>query len=179
MIPLLLLAQPVQADTQGEAVAQLFIGACLNGELRLGKDRGEIVAWDSLPELIRDQAPGRWSSPNGSPAEKLTIVKVNHPASTYIFMATYKVKKPSRGNPATSCTVISRSMTIEQGAALFVRIAPEARVVQGPYNGSWPAHFTREVPEKGYTITLRGVAPPGLNPPWVKLEATTYPAKPR
>lgn len=172
--------EPNSAQAQhGEAVAQLFIEACLNGQLRLGKDRGEIVTRDKLPELVRGLLPGQWGSVSETPTSSLTIVKLNDPPSTYIFMATYKVKKPHRGNPAASCTLVSRSISLEQSAAFFVKLAPEARVVQGYYYGQWPADWTREVPEKGYSIFLRTVAPPGMNPPWIKLEATTYPAKPK
>lgn len=178
-LALALLPQSAAVESPGETVALLFRDACLNGELRLGRGRAEIVAPDSLPALVRGQMPGEYSALGKSSVDRLTVVKVTDPGSTYIFMATYKVKQPNRGSPAASCTVMSRSISLEQGAAFFLKLAPDARVRTGRWNGQWPAHWTREVPEKGYTLRLRGVKPGGLKPGWVVLEASTYPAKPR
>jgi hypothetical protein len=175
----LFFAQSAAVQTPGEAVAQLFIDACLNGALRLGKDRAEVVEPDSLPALVRGQMPGEYSALGKSHVDKMTVIKVTDPASTYVFMATYKVEKPHRGNPAAGCTVMSRAISLEEGAAFFIKLAPEARMRTGRWDGQWPAHWTREVPEKGYTVRMRGVKPGGLKPGWVVLEAATYPPKTR
>jgi hypothetical protein len=167
----LLLAQAAPTASAGEAVGELFRNACILGEIRLGRDRAKVIKRSQIPPGIRDLVQGGWFAASKSPVKSLNVIKVSDPPETYLVMASYRVDKPDRRNPTSSCTVLSKSISLEQAQSIFQRADPQARLDNPQWDGPTIRQWRQFHPEGGYTLTLKIV-----ESKWIVLETTAFPA---
>jgi hypothetical protein len=121
------------------AVAQLFHDACTKGEVRLGKDRVEVLDRNPTP-----YPPGREGGVSFG-AERSTYLKIKQPANTFVTMITYRAG--SRRKIASTCIVVTRALTRDEAFAAFLSTSKGDRPTKQMY---WADRWDVDHMDLGY-----------------------------
>ncbi|HEV2748695.1 MAG TPA: hypothetical protein VGW34_15545 [Allosphingosinicella sp.] len=132
------------ANPHSLPVGNLFREACIDGELRLTRSRGEQIKWRDLPASV-----GTFKLINQN--EKLAkYFKIHEAPETYLSMVQYDKSHP--GNIISECVVISGAIDRKEAARIFTEGTPDKRVRASTSGAGGMWHI--DVPEYHYRKTL-------------------------